>query len=130
MNDHPTNDLPAISPARSAADLEQLAVVISLMTERGSEKLTMRQCLFFLAAAYLDLRNVSVNIAKIREIYPTIGRSIEKSKEQLLEPTKHTPDALGWLSQEMDEDDRRQRWLKLTPKGRKIVEDISIALRS
>ncbi|WP_312136494.1 hypothetical protein [Brevundimonas sp.] len=119
-----------ITPALCAADLEQLAVCGSLLSELGSEKLTNRQLLFFYAVAYHDLRNLSVNIPAIRELYPTVGRAIEKSKETLFPPSKHNPDGLGWIEQVHDEDDRRMRWLKLTPKGRQVAEALSVALRS
>lgn len=101
-----------------------------LITQVGTEKLTARQALFFLAAAYLDLQGRSASTTIIREIYGTLGRSIEKSKDQLLSKTKQNPDALEWLEQEQDEDDRRIRYLKLTPKGREIVDAISVALRA
>ena len=121
---------PPTTAAQCAADMEQLAVCGSLLTELGSEKLTIRQLLFFYAVAYHDLRNLSVNIPAIRELYPTVGRAIEKSKETLFPPSKHNPDGLGWIEQIHDEDDRRMRWLKLTPKGRQVAEALSVTLRS
>lgn len=127
-NAQPTR--PTISTAKCAADIEKLAVSASLLTELGSEKLTIRQLLFFYAVAYHDLRNISVNIPAIRELYPTLGRAIEKSKETLFPPSKHNPDGLGWIDHIHDEDDRRMRWLKLTPKGRQVAEALSVALRS
>lgn len=126
----PQSEPPSVAPARAAADLESLATVMEVITTLAHEKLTARQTLFFFVAACLDLRNTPATQTEIRTTYDTLGRSIEKSKDQLLEPTKQNPDALGWLTQEHDEDDRRRRIIRLTPKGRAVVDGISQALRT
>lgn len=83
--------------------------------------MTVRQTLFFFAVAYHSLQGHSVNIARLREKYSPLGRSIEKSMSQFLEPSRVSPDALGWIAQTVDPEDRRVRYLSLTPEGRNVV---------
>ena len=127
-NEQSHQPVPSISPLRLAADCEMLSAVMHVLTLVGTEKLTARQVLFFLAAAYLDLRGTPASPTQLREIYGTLGRSIEKSKDQLLTKTKQNPDALEWLVAEQDEDDRRYKYLRLTLKGRQVIESVSTAL--
>ena len=128
--------IPSLDPTSNilhpiwAQSTELMTKAIAYLSESGSEKLTLRQTLFFLAVAEDDLRNISVNIVKVRERFPMIGRAIEKSKEQLMAPSRQAPDGLGWIYQVMDEYDRRQRWLHLTPKGKEVIAGLHKTLSS
>lgn len=92
-----------------------------MLADMGHERMTVRQALFFSALAYRQMMGHSASVPLIREAYPVLGRAAEKNKEQLLRPTKRFPDALGWVSQETSEDDRRHRYLTLTEDGLDVV---------
>lgn len=125
----PKSNVSAVLPARSAADLELLVSALTVLAKAGHERMTVHQALFFLAAAYHDVMNQSVTVSRIREIYDPLGRSVEKSSLQFLEPSKKNEEALGWLTQKIDEDDRRVRFLHLTDDGQDVVTAIIEAMR-
>ncbi len=58
-----------------------------------------------------------------------LGRSIERTFGLFMEPTKQNPDGLGWVTQEMDPEDRRKKYPKLTDKGREAVTKITEATK-
>lgn len=130
-------------PARSAADLETLSGVLSAVVKFAPERVSVRQLLFFCIVAYQDVSNTpttlteAVALAGDSELFdeagsrkPMLGRGIERSFNVFLPPTKKTPDALGWLEQVPDEDDRRRKVLRLTPKGREIVAGMVLSMRA
>lgn len=116
-------------PAGTIGDLESLLKASVVLAAESHEKMTVRQTLFFFAVAYHSLQGQSVNLARLREIYSPLGRSIEKSISQFLEPTEAVPDALGWITQTTDQSDRRVRHLSLTPEGRSVVTAMIEAMR-
>ena len=124
-----TADLLSRLPARSLGDLETLLRASAVLAAKAHEKMTVRQTLFFFAVAYHSLMGQSVNIARLRATYPPLGRSIEKSISQFLEPSRVSPDALGWITQTVDPDDRRVRYLSLTTKGADVVGAVIEAIR-
>jgi hypothetical protein len=132
MNDlQPTTaDLLSRLPSRSLGDLETLVKASAVLAAEAHEKMTVRQTLFFFAVAYHSLAGQSINIARLREIYSPLGRSIEKSISQFLEPSRVSPDALGWIAQTVDPDDRRVRYLTLTPEGADVVGAVVEAMRT
>ena len=117
-------------PARSLVDLEILLKASAVLAAEAHEKMTVRQTLFFFAVAYHSLAGQSVNIARLREIYSPLGRSIEKSISQFLEPSRVSPDALGWIAQTVDPDDRRVRYLSLTTEGADVIGAVIESLRT
>jgi hypothetical protein len=102
---------------------------MSVMAVLGHKKITAQQMLFFFAVAHADAMGQSVNIASVMATYAPLGRSVEKTVVNFLEPTDRFPDALGWIKQIEDPDDRRVRHLHLTEKGVDVVGAIVDALR-
>ena len=123
-------DLLSRLPSRSLGDLDALLRASAVLAAEAHEKMTVRQTLFFFAVAYHSLAGQSVNIARLREIYSPLGRSIEKSISQFLEPSRVSPDALGWIAQTVDPDDRRVRYLSLTTEGADVVGAVIEAMRT
>lgn len=107
--------------ADSAADLKWLVDSLEVFAERGHDKMTVRQLLFFLAVSHRSTLSTAVTLSDIRARYP-LGRSIEKSKIKLLEPDDENADGLGWLHQETDLDDRRQRYLSVGDEGAAVLD--------
>jgi hypothetical protein len=103
---------------------------LSVLAAAGHDRMTVQQALFFLATAYHDVMGQSVTVSRIREIYQPLGRSVEKSSLQFLEPGRVAPDALGWLAQQHDPDDRRVRYLTLTEDGEDVVAAVVEAMRT
>ncbi len=112
---------PSKLPATSAADFERLAGVLTVLAELAHERMTVRQALFFCSAAYLEAMGQSASVPIIRDAVPVLKRAGEKIKETLLEPTDRYPDALGWLEQTVDPNDRRMRYIKTSEEGREIA---------
>lgn len=114
----------SISPAVLAAELDGLIGVVERLIPHAPETLTARQLLFFLAVARKDLRHSRVTLSQIRSEFEGLGRSIEKSKDILLEPSRSYPKAVDWLTQEHDPEDRRVRYLRLTPRGLDLLAHV------
>lgn len=114
----------SVSPAKAATELDGVRATLAYMTEVASPTLTVRQMLFFVAAATFDLRGRPATLTGIRQTFGSLGRSIEKSKDILLEPSRHYPEALGWLTQELDPNDKRVRYLRLTDTGYAIINGL------
>ena len=121
---HPPSKLP---PA-TAEDFERLASVLTVLAELAHERMTVRQALFFTSAAYLEAMGQTSSVPIIRDAVPVLKRAGEKIKETLLASTDRYPDALGWLEQETDPNDRRMRYLKLSGEGREIALALTDAL--
>ncbi|MFN7388794.1 hypothetical protein [Brevundimonas sp.] len=92
--------------------------------------MTVQQALFFLAAAYRDVVRRPATVSQIRATYEPLGRSVEKSSLQFLEPGRVAPDALGWLEQQHDPDDKRVRYLTLTDDGEQVIAELVEAMRA
>lgn len=106
-----------------AALLAWLAGCVEILASASHAKMTVRQALFFLAAAQRSSMGQSTRVADIREHYP-VGRSIQKSKAMLLEAAPDHPEGLGWLRHEFDPEDRRQRYLPLGDVGARLIRDL------
>jgi hypothetical protein len=119
---------PSKLPATSAEDFERLASVLTVLAELAHERMTVRQALFFTSAAYLEAMGQTSSVPIIRDAVPVLKRAGEKIKETLLASTDRYPDALGWLEQETDPNDRRMRYLKLSGEGREIALALTDAL--
>jgi hypothetical protein len=57
-----------------------------------------------------------------------INRSLHTTYRILLEPSRVYPNGLGWLKQVPNPMDNRVKFLVMTPKGRKVMEEIMAAL--
>ena len=116
-------------PAGSLSDIQLLLKSSVELAKVSHEKMTVRQTLFLFAVSYHSLKGESVTLARLRGLYSPLGRSIEKSISQFLEPTERTPDALGWIVQTLDPSDRRLRYLSLSEAGAKALREIIAAMR-
>ncbi len=56
------------------------------------------------------------------------GGSVRNTYRQLLEPSRVFPKALGWLTTEENPDDSREQFLRLTDKGKRIIDGALLAL--
>lgn len=121
------------SPARLTAfagDFEHLAAALFALAERAPARLTLRQSLAFSIICYSNAMGRVITMKDLRELTDgVIGQSIEKSIQQFFTPSRDYPDGLGWLEQEADPDDRRKKYLRLTPQGSDCAKAIIESLK-
>lgn len=94
--------------------------------------MTVKQSLFFMSVAYAHAMNHSVTLTDILNAYEgtgALGGAVRKSYNIFFEKTPRFPEALGWIKQEEDHDDRRFKFLKLTDLGEEVATDIVEAMR-
>lgn len=119
-------------PRLSARALEDMAAGFAALSALGHERLTVRQSLVFLAVAHAHAMGRSITLTDIRHRYAgtgALGDAIIKSFAMFLPPTKRLPEALGWIVQEEDENDRRFKYLRLTEKGQHVAATVIEALK-
>jgi hypothetical protein len=115
----------------SVKPLASLSAVLLYLAEAGHDRLTINQAAFFLLVAAADARGRPLTLTEIMEKTDGIlGRSIVNSYKTLLEPHgRQAKDfALGWLTREPDPDDERQKFLRLTEKGKSVAKAALMAL--
>ena len=120
----------SLLPARTATDLTTLLAGVKVLAGAGHERMTIQQALFFLAAAHQAVIRQPATVSRIRDEYEPLGRSVEKSSLQFLEPGRVAPSALGWLEQQHDPNDKRVRYLTLTAAGKQVVAELVAAMRA
>ena len=136
-----------MTPSRSqfgsfAGDFEMLAATLAALSNRTPARTTLRQALFLMTVAYCHAMGRSVTLADTVAICgdsteidpvtglhePVLGRAIEKSAWVFMEPTRAYPDALSWIEQVSDPDDRRKKYLKLTELGQRELASVIASL--
>ncbi len=115
-----------------ATMLESFAGFLLAMTSITPPRASARQMLAFCIVARANIRNESINLADLMTAggddgdgKAILGRSIERTFGLFMEPTRQNPDGLGWVTQELDPDDRRKKYLKLTERGWEAVATIT-----
>lgn len=102
--------------------LDALTAVAPEMEPRTS----VRQLFAFLAVCHAEAMGHSILLSDIRNMEAengesVVGQSIQQTFGMLLYPSDREPKALGWVRQEVDPDDKRRKFLKLTDKGHEIA---------
>lgn len=117
---------PLFKRVRGLADLSSALIVLA---EEAPDRMTTAQMVFFLLAASADLAGRAATFTEIREAQgEALNRSLHSTYRQLLKPSRTFPNALGWLDREENPADNREKFLKLTPKGRKVIREVVAAL--
>lgn len=100
-------------------------------------RVTIRQLLVFLMIAEEVSMGRDITIAEIRAKVgkdktgdDLLGQSIGRSYQIFCKPTKKEPENLGWVEVEENEDDRRQKFLRLTPEGEAVVSELAKIISS
>jgi hypothetical protein len=97
----------------------------------GSDRLTLSQAAFFMAAARSDAAGRPATRSSLLQTYCDVFRgSIRNSYRQLLPPSRLYPKGLGWLDTEPNPNDDREQFLRLTKKGKSVIECVLMALES
>lgn len=110
-------------------ELATSSALLIFLSSVASERLTLPQAAFFLAAATADAAGRAATRTELLDgaLGGTRG-SIRNSYRQLMEESRAYPNALGWLTVETNPMDDREKLLKLTPEGRKVVDGILLTL--
>lgn len=115
-------------------DLTDFSAAVLKLAGVAPDRMTVAQSVFFLSAGLADLRGRPVTFSEIRE---EVGEAISKSlhttyktltDESVKRDGKRQP-GLGWLRREIDPDDNRRKYLRLTSKGRAILNEIGMSFR-
>lgn len=92
------------------------------------DRLSLPQAVFFIEAARADLSGQPATFTELRErTGPAISRSLHTTYKVFLDAKNREPrrqTALGWLTREIDAEDNRRKYLRLTAKGRRIIEEL------
>lgn len=110
-------------------DFANFSAGMIVLAEMAPERMTMSQGIFFLLTATADLAGRDPTFGDIKEaVGDTVNRSLHTTYRILLESSRLYPNGLGWLRQEENPMDARQKFLRLTPKGRAVMVGILRAL--
>ncbi|WP_145960509.1 helix-turn-helix domain-containing protein [Novosphingobium meiothermophilum] len=120
-----------IKLSRYVKPLSALSASLLYLAEEGNDRLTINQAAFFLIAAAADARGRPLTPSEIVEgAGGVLNASLANTYKVLLPPShkEYRGIALGWLQQEVDEDDQRRKLLRLTPKGVAVMRAALVAL--
>lgn len=98
------------------------------LASMAPERLSLPQAVFFIEAARADLSGQPATFTELRDrTGPAISRSLHTTYKVFLDAKNREPKrqtALGWLTREIDAEDNRRKYLRLTAKGRRIIEEL------
>lgn len=114
---------------KSVGELANLSAFLLYLAEAGNDRLTINQAAFFMLAAASDLRGVPLTLTEIMEKGEgVLTKSLKTTYKVLLPPTHgYQTSSVGWLDREPDPDDERRKYLRLTDKGRQVIEAALLA---
>ena len=114
---------------RHVGSLAASSAMLLFLAELGSDRLSLTQATFFLLAATADAAGKPVTRTELIDTYLGATRgSIRNTYRQLLEPSRVHPNGLGWLTTEENPMDARERVLRLTDEGKRVIEGTILAL--
>jgi hypothetical protein len=113
--------------------LRNFSVGVVTLAEIAPRHLTLAQASFFLAAAMADRAGKPATFTELQEaVGPAINRSLHTTYRVFLNEGRirngKRQDGLGWLRRETDPSDNRRKWIKLTPLGQSVADEIGQAL--
>lgn len=113
--------------------LEDFSKALMILAELMPDRATTSQACFFLMAARADLAGRPATFTEIKEkAGETIGKSMHTTYKVFLKGSRRTKGAeragLEWLTAIENPDDNRQKFLKLTPSGRRVISELAPAL--
>lgn len=120
-----------------ASTFSKLSTTLGELAYALPNRVTIRQLLVFAMIVEEVSLGRSVTIAELRAKAGSdksgddlLGQSIGRSYQLFGQPTKKEPDNLGWVTVEENEDDRRQKFLRLTKEGEAIALRIARSLKA
>lgn len=108
---------------KHVSELACSSAFLLYLAEAASDRLSLTQAAFFMLAAKADASGKpATRAALIQTHHDAFRGSIRNSYRQLLRPSRLYPKALGWLEYEVNQQDAREKFLRLTRTGRIIVK--------
>ena len=114
----------------------QFSTALELLARELAPRVSIRQVLVFSLIVEKAAMGHDITIAEIRDKAgrdkkgeELLGKSLGRSYQVFLKPTKREPDNLGWCYVEEDENDRRRKLLRLTEEGEAIALRLASALK-
>lgn len=116
---------------KSVRDLGDFSAGLMVLAEMAPERLTASQLIFFLLTATADIAGRDPTYSDIREaVGDKINKSLHSTYKIFLEPSRVYPNGLGWLTAEVNPMDNRQKFLRVTKKGRAVIREVLEALKA
>lgn len=117
---------------RRALELRNFSTALIAAADLAPDRMTLSQLTFFLFAAMADIRGTPATFSDIRDTAgPRVRKSMHTTYKILLDGSRRSDRAdtpgVGWLRREEDPLDNRRKFLRLTPKGRNVVQAIGNA---
>lgn len=112
--------------------LHDFSSAVMTLAEFAPERMTLAQGVFFLLAAAADIAGRPATFTTVKEAAgPRVNRSLHTTYKVLLDEGRKRgekrEDGLGWLTREENKADQREKYLRLTPKGREVVRELVVA---
>lgn len=111
--------------------LRDFSAALIELAEQAPERTTVAQMAFFLLAGMADAAGKPATFTEIKEaVGPAVNRSLHTTYKVFLDriqrrsDTDATRQGLGWLTREEDREDNRRKYLRLTPKGRAVINSL------
>jgi hypothetical protein len=96
-----------------------------ILASHTPARLSLPQAAIFLLAATCDSAGQAMSITRLREtLEPLAGHGIKNSYQIFLELGDGSLGRLGWLRRVQNPLDAREKFLKLTPKGKCIINKV------
>ena len=98
------------------------------LAQRAPDRLTISQLSFFLSAAIADRSGRPATFVEIREeLGGTVSKSLHTTYKVFLDGSRRSErekrTGLNWLETETDPNDNRRKFLRLTRKGSRVLND-------
>lgn len=118
---------------QAAPALKSFAKGMVVMSAAAPRQLSMAQAAFFVAAALSDRAGKATTYTELKEeLGPVVSRSLNTTYKIFLKEGRlregQRVEGLGWLEAEVDPHDNRRRYLRLTPAGERIIDEIARAI--
>lgn len=107
-----------------AAPLSGFYDAVKLLAMGLPPRVSLSQAAFFILAARADANGSPATYSMLKEELGELGDSIKTTYAIFLDPSEKFPDGLGWLSQEIDPSNRRQKFLHVSEKGWVVINAV------
>nr|WP_294850003.1 hypothetical protein [uncultured Sphingomonas sp.] len=115
---------------KSVSDFGNFSAGMMVLGELAPERLTMSQAIFFVLAASADLAGRDPTYTDVKEaVGDKINKSLATTYKIFLPPSRVYPNGLGWLVQEVNPNDTRVKFLRLSKKGRMVMREVLAGMK-